>query len=101
MDINRKSMLRRINAIIMKYGEATEENEMFFSQEVEQIISQLEIYDQIWRCRDFKYEAKHSEKAVKVATNIINLLEDIPDGGAEVFPFELIKDLREEYLSER
>ena len=43
-------------------------------------------------------EAKHSREAVALVEQFVSILEDIPDEGAECFPFELIDELREEYL---
>jgi hypothetical protein len=48
------------------------------------LISQVEIYDQLWYVRHLK-------------EFIVNL-EEIPDGCAEIFPFELIDELKEEFL---
>lgn len=100
MDISRASILRRIECIIYRYGEANEANEYQFSTDINQILEQLGIYDQVWFVREYSDGAKHSERAVEVVKDIIELLEDIPDGCAECFPFELIDELREEYLSE-
>ena len=36
----------------------------------------------------------------KLVAEIVSRLENIPDGGAESFPFELIDELKEEYLSD-
>ena len=42
----------------------------------------------------------HSKKAVKLTKEIIDKLENIPDGCAECFPFDLISKLENEYLNE-
>ena len=34
LDLNKDAILRRLNSIISRYGEATEQNEMDFSQDV-------------------------------------------------------------------
>lgn len=62
-------------------------------QDVEMLISQIEIYDQIWYVRHMPKDGEHSMEAR-------NLVEEIPDGGAECFPFEVIDRLKEEYLGE-
>lgn len=98
MDISRDSILRRLNFIINKYGEASEYNEMIFSAEVEQVIGQFEIYDQVWIAREGREGVRHSNKGTEVIKEIIETLEDIPDGCAELFPFELIDELKAEYL---
>ena len=48
MDLNKDAILRRLDNIIELYGEAREDNEIKFSIDMGMIISQLEIYDQIW-----------------------------------------------------
>lgn len=57
------------------------------------IISQLEIYDQIWFVRHMPKKGEHSREAKKLVAEIVSRLENIPDGGAESFPFELIDEL--------
>ena len=65
-------------------------------QDVEMLISQIEIYDQIWYVRHMPKDGEHSLEAKE----LIAKLEEIPDGCAERFPFEIIDRLREEYLGE-
>lgn len=79
---------------------ATNDNETDFSVDVGMIISQLEIYDQIWFVRHMPKKGEHSREAKKLVAEIVSRLENIPDGGAESFPFELIDELKEEYLSD-
>lgn len=64
------------------------------------LISQIEIYDQIWYVRHIPKDGKHSMEAKKLVEEFIEKLKEIPDGGAECFPFEVIDRLREEYLGE-
>ena len=92
--------MRRLNSIIYRYGEANEENEMDFSQDVSMLISQIEIHDQIWYGRHMPDEGEHSAEAQNLVREFIERLEEIPDGCAETFPFEMIDELREEYLGE-
>lgn len=99
LDLNRKAILRRLDDVIQRYGIATESNESGFRGDVEQVISQLEIYDQIWHIRRMA-EGKHNCNAVRLVQDIIQRLEAIPDGCAECFPFELIYRLKAEYLEE-
>lgn len=99
LDINKGAILRRISSVIRRYGEATEENEMLFSSDIQSIISQLEIYDQIWFVREYPEKGKHSRKALELAENIINKLEDISVIDAELFPMDIIEELTEEYLN--
>ena len=98
LDLNHSAILRRLEAVIDRYGEANEENEMDFSIDVEGILSQVEIYEQIWYVREYQETMRHSQRAVSLIKEIIVRLENIVDGGAECFPFETIEELRKEYL---
>lgn len=64
--------------MIEQYGEATEENEMEFGMDVGMIISQLEIYDQMWFIRHMPEEREHSQEAKKLVREIITRLEQYP-----------------------
>ena len=97
IDLSREMILRRLNYVIARYGEATEANEFALNCDVRQIITQLAIYDQFWRDRHKLKESSHSPKGKALAEDIIKRLELIPDGCAECFPFELIDELRKEY----
>lgn len=48
LDLNRNPILRRIDRIISRFREANEENESEYYAEVNQILNQVEIYDQGW-----------------------------------------------------
>ena len=98
LDLNKDAILRRLNSIISRYGEATEQNEMDFSQDVMMLISQVEIYDQIWFARHMPEEGNHSAEAQELVKEFIKTLEAIPDGCAEMFPFNIIDELQKEYL---
>lgn len=100
MDLNQEAILRRLDRVIAQYGEATEENEMEFGIDVGMIISQVEIYDQVWFIRHMPKEGKHSQEGIAVVREIITRLEEVPDGCVECFPFETIDELKQEYLSE-
>ncbi len=100
MDLNREAILRRLDHVIARYEEANEDNEWRFQSDVEQIIAQIEIYDQIWYVRHMPAEGKHSAEAIELVKEFIARLEDIPDGCAECFPFEMIEGLSAEYLDE-
>ena len=63
------------------------------------LVSQIEIYDQIWYVRHMPENGEHSQEAADLVREFIARLEEIPEGSAEIFPFELIDTLREEYLS--
>lgn len=100
LDLNRNAILRRLDSVIYHYGETNEENELDFSMDVEMIISQIEIYDQVWFGRHMTENERHSREVKTLVREFIKKLEEIPDGCAERFPFEIIERLREEYLEE-
>ena len=100
MDLNRAAILRRLDRVIAHYGEATEENEMEFSVDVGMVVSQVEIYDQVWFGRHVPEKGEHSNEAKELVREIIDRLKEIPDGCAECFPFDTIDELGREYLSD-
>lgn len=100
MDLNKEAILRRLDAVINHYGEANERNEMDFSLDVQLIISQIEIYDQVWFARHMPHEGHHSSEAISLVKEFVARLKQIPDGCAECFPFEVINELKSEYLSD-
>lgn len=98
--LNKKAIMRRLWRIIVHYGEANEQNESDFRMDVEMLIGQIEIYDQRWYVRHMPKEGKHSLEAIKLVREFVSELEEIPDGCAECFPFEIIDELKSEYLSD-
>lgn len=100
MDLNRDAILRRLDGIINHYGEANEENEYAFSTEVDALVAQIEIYDQIWYVRHMPSKGEHSLEAIALVKEFVSRLQEIPDGCAECFPFELIEELEGEFLTE-
>ena len=98
MDLNGDTILRRLRYVISRYGESNEKNEMNFSADVEMLISQIEIYDRVWYLRNNPGEGKHSKEGIELVKKFVEMLESIPDGCAECFPFETIERLRMEYL---
>lgn len=98
LDLNKKAILRRLKTTITHYGEVNEKNESDFQMDVETLISQVEIYDQVWYVRHMPAEGVHSREAIELVKEVISLLEQIPDGCAETFPFEMIDKLKSEYL---
>ncbi len=101
LDINKEAILRRLDRLIVQYGEANEENEMEFSVDVDRLVSQIEIYNQIWSVRHVPEDGKHSSEAVELVEEFIERLKEIPDGCAECFPFETIDELSREFLDKR
>ena len=98
LDINKGAILRRLELLIAHYEEANEKNEINFSIDVNMLVSQIEIYDQIWFVRHMPESGDHSREAVELVREFVTRLEEIPDGCVELFPFELIDALRKEYL---
>ena len=98
MDLNRESILRRLRYVIAKFGAASEYNEAEYIIAVNQLISQIEIYDQIWFVRNIPKSGNHSLEARDLVIEFISILEDIPDECAERFTFDIIKELKEERM---
>ena len=101
LDLNSDQILNRIQQIYRVMGSPDDMNEMEFSYAVGKIISQLEIYDQIWVARDLRNAVKvkehlHSKKGIELAKKIINiLLED--EGCVESFPYDIVDRLKTEF----
>lgn len=98
MDICKSSILRRLADVISHYGPATESNELDFSYDVNSLISQIEIYDQVWFERHCPKHGRHSAEAVDLVKEFVNKLEDIQVHDAELFPYDTIVELKKEYL---
>ena len=45
-------------------------------------------------------DGRYSTEAISLVREVVERLEEIPDGCAEMFPFDVIDNLREEYLSD-
>lgn len=100
LDLSQNSILDRLHNIIYKYGEANEKNEMSFSADVDLLIVQIEIYDSYWSHKNSVPKGKHSNEAIALVEEFVKILEEIPDGCAEIFPFETIDELKDEYLQD-
>lgn len=100
VDLNADAILRRLYDIIGKYGPAREKNEMNCTVAVGQLISQIEIYDQIWYTRNVPSngDRKHSVEARVLVERFIDALKDMEVWDAELFPYEEIEELKKEYL---
>jgi hypothetical protein len=99
IDINREAILRKLFDVIWHYEKATEKNEFAFSADVEAIVFQIEIYDQAWQTVHKLKNGEHSIEAISLVRDFVNALKEIPDGCAELFPFEMIDELEKEYLT--
>jgi hypothetical protein len=97
LDINKQAILRRLDQVIARYGEADEENESEFGADVGMLISQVEIYDQIWAVRHMNAAKDgHSAEAIELIGEFIEKLKEISDGCAESFLLDLIHALTED-----
>lgn len=100
LDLNKKAILRRLDEIIRRYGSANEGNELDFSVDVRRLLYQVDIYDRIWFVRHMPENRKHSHEGISLIQDFVKRLEEIPDECAECFPFEMIEELKKEYLIE-
>ena len=98
LDLNQKAILRRLDEIIRRYGAANELNELDFSLDVRRLLYQVDIYERIWFVRHMLENAKHSHEGISLIQEFVKRLEEIPDECAECFPFEMIEELKNEYL---
>lgn len=98
LDLNKEAIIRRLEDIESIYKEVTYNNESGFCLTVNMLIQQIEIYDQIWRVRTLSESGNHSSKAVELVKEFIDVLESIPDRCAEYFPYDVIDELKKEYL---
>lgn len=96
LDINAEAIMRRIYDICYRYGAVEERNESSVAVEVGQVISQLEIYNQVWHMRGDDAGNGHSQKATDIVKEIIQYLMD-NEGYAEQYPYDVVEELCEEY----
>ncbi|MBP3793172.1 MAG: hypothetical protein ILA24_03930 [Ruminococcus sp.] len=101
MDISKASILRRLDWVIMHYGEVSFwNNESDFDCDVRNLISQIEIYDQIWFVRHMPKHGRHSAEAIELVREFIEKLKEIPEGDGEMFPYNTIEELQKEYIDQ-
>ena len=98
LDLNEEAILRRLRRLISIFGEAAEENEHGYQTQVRKLVYQIEIYDQVWSSRHISREGEHSLEAKELVRKFVIILEQIPDACAELFPYDMIEELRHEYL---
>jgi hypothetical protein len=76
--INEQAILRRLDWIIARYGEANEENESDFNSDIGMLISQVEIYEQIWYVRNMSaVKGEHSTETIELIKEFVAKLEEI------------------------
>ena len=98
LDLNKKAILRRLDAVIEKYGYTSEENEMAYSLDVERLVFQIEIYDQYCYIKELPKDKKHSTKAIELVKAFVDRLDRISVTDSEYFPYRMIRELNAEYL---
>lgn len=102
LDLNRETILRRLQYIKSKYGDVDWKNETSISVEVALLIHQIEIYDQVQYVRHMPKastqpgEKTHSMEATSLVKEFIKELEEI-DSSGDTFPYEKIEELRKEF----
>ena len=98
LDLNKAAFLRRLDYVLSKYPDITWRNESNVYSEVRAILSQIEIYDQVWFVREGEFPKDengmicgHSHHATDVIKEIIARLEFIDT--CEDFPYDIIDEL--------
>lgn len=103
MDLNTDIIMWQLYSLHGSLGYPTEKNESAYSSGVRKVISQLEIYDQVWAARKLDETvqkencgAKHSRQGIELAKQIVKYLK-CNEGDAECFPYEEVNELRETF----
>lgn len=103
MDLNADIIMWQLYSLQGSLGYPTEKNESAYSSGVSKVISQLEIYDQVWAARKAgeavqkdAVGVRHSQQGIELAKQIVKYLEDI-EGDAECFPYDQIEELNEAF----
>lgn len=65
-------------------------------EEVRILVSQIEIYDQIWFVREGDCGNRHIRKATELVKDVLEIMME-NEGSGETFPYELAEELRNEY----
>lgn len=101
LDLNAAQILNRLQQIYRIMESPDDTNELEFFYQVGKIISQLEIYDQVWVARDLGNAVRikehlHSKNGIELAGKIVSiLLKD--EGRAERFPYDVVDKLKMEF----
>lgn len=103
MDLNADIIMFQLYSLRDTLGYSTEKNESAYCSGIRKVISQLEIYDQVWAARKLEDTVqkedggvRHSHQGIELAKQIVKYLEDI-EGTAECFPYDEIQELRESF----
>ena len=100
--LSKDSILEKLTQIVQRYGEANELNEFYFSRDVDLLIDEFKRYErnlirETGNADPQRPEQRHSPEMIDLVTAFVKQLIAIPDGCAEVFPFETVDELCEEY----
>lgn len=103
MDLNTDIIMWQLYSLRSTLGYSTEKNESAYCSGVGKVISQLEIYDQVWAARNLEDTVqkedggvRHSYQGIEFAKQIVKYLEEI-EGTAECFSYDEIQELREAF----
>lgn len=103
MDLNADIIMWQLYSLHGSLGYPTEKKECAYSSGVRKVISQLEIYDQVWAARKLEDAVqkedggvRHSRQGIKLGKQIVKYLEDI-EGDAECIPYDKVEELREAF----
>ena len=97
IEVSPELILTRLHRLEMIYHMATESNEYCISEDVQHLLEQIAVWDRTMKRRD-SIKAKHHPETIEFMREFIKALEEFPNGGAELFPFEMIDKLTKEYL---
>lgn len=99
IDINYFSIIRKLSTVIHRYGnKVTFDNETRFVCEVEQVLSLVEIYNQIMCERNHTESDIYCAEVLEMIQHIINRLEEIENIDSECFPFDMLHRLKKKYF---
>ena len=103
MDLNADIIMWQLYSLHGSLGYPTEKNESVYSSGVSKVISQLEIYDQVWAARKVGEAVqkedggvRHSQQGIELAKQIVKYLKEI-EGTAECFPYDEIQEQRKAF----
>ena len=103
VDLNADYIINRLRDVLVSFGSTTEENESALTAEVGRLVSQLEIYDQVWTVRDLKNAyrntpegAPHCPQGKELAQKFIDVLME-NEGTGDSFPYNIVNGVREAF----
>ncbi len=105
LDISEESILHELRTLYHTLGDPDDDNEFSFTNGMRKIYRKLDIYDeammerypeQIVHCKDESGEVDHSVQVIRIVEKMIQIMEE-NEGCAEMFPYDAIDTLRDEY----